>query len=214
MLHLGGLPTWHRYKESACQCRRCEFDSWVGKIPWRRKWQPIPVFLPEESDGQRSLEDYSPQCRKSWTWLSDRTCTHMPTPSGAVLPKPLVTCSTPLRAASFPVGREGPSPLPAFIHRELANKKCGTKFSEAWASHCYHREETNKLPMNKTNGKKNTLNWRGFLSEIQRGKVKFWLWRSNPGPVTWPDQVSSPFGIHLYFLGVKMGTGQIPNTRG
>ena len=108
MLHLGGLPTWHRCKESACQCRRCEFDSWVGKIPWRRKWQPIPVFLPEESDGQRSLEDYSPQCRKSWTWLSDRTCTHMPTPSGAVLPKPLVTCSTPLRAASFPVGREGP----------------------------------------------------------------------------------------------------------
>jgi len=34
------------------------FDSWVGKIPWRRKWQPIPVFLPGESLGQRSLMGY------------------------------------------------------------------------------------------------------------------------------------------------------------
>ena len=42
-------------KESACQCRRPGFDPWVGKIPWRRKWQPTPVFLPGESHGQRSL---------------------------------------------------------------------------------------------------------------------------------------------------------------
>ena len=34
------------YKESACQCSRYEFNPWVGKIPWRRKWQPTPVFLP------------------------------------------------------------------------------------------------------------------------------------------------------------------------
>ena len=40
---------------------RCVFDSWVGKIPWRRAWQPTPVFLPGESDGQSSLEGYSPQ---------------------------------------------------------------------------------------------------------------------------------------------------------
>ena len=33
-------------KESACQCRRHGFDPWVGKILWRRKWQPTPVFLP------------------------------------------------------------------------------------------------------------------------------------------------------------------------
>ena len=41
-------------KESACQCRRlkrCGFDLWVGKIPWRRKQQPIPVFSPGESHG-------------------------------------------------------------------------------------------------------------------------------------------------------------------
>ena len=36
------------------------FDPWVGKIRWRREWQPIPVFFPGESHGQRSLEGYSP----------------------------------------------------------------------------------------------------------------------------------------------------------
>ena len=48
-------------KESTCQCRRCGFDPWVGKIPWRKKWQPTPVFLPGQSHEQRSLEGYSPQ---------------------------------------------------------------------------------------------------------------------------------------------------------
>ena len=54
-------------KESACQCRRCKglgFDPWVGKIPWRRKWQPTPVFLPENSHGQRSLAGYGPWGQK------------------------------------------------------------------------------------------------------------------------------------------------------
>ena len=43
------LPRWLCGKESTCQCRRCGFDPWIGKIPWRRKWQPTPVFLPGES---------------------------------------------------------------------------------------------------------------------------------------------------------------------
>ena len=34
------------------------FDPWVGKIPWRRAWQPTPVSLPGESHGQRSLVRY------------------------------------------------------------------------------------------------------------------------------------------------------------
>ena len=55
-----GLPRWHIGKESACQCGRCGFDLWVGKIPWRRKWQSTPVFLPGEFHGQRSLAGYSP----------------------------------------------------------------------------------------------------------------------------------------------------------
>ena len=37
---------------SAGTYKRCGFDSWVGKISWRRKWQPTPVFLPGESHGQ------------------------------------------------------------------------------------------------------------------------------------------------------------------
>ena len=59
-----GLPWWLSGKESACQCRRLEFNSWVGKIPWRRKWQPTVVFFPGKSLGQRSLADYSPWGRK------------------------------------------------------------------------------------------------------------------------------------------------------
>ena len=40
------------------------FSPWVGKMPWRRKWQPMPVFLPGESHGQRSLVGYSPWARE------------------------------------------------------------------------------------------------------------------------------------------------------
>ena len=40
------FPGGSMVKKSACQCRRCKFDHWIGKIPWRRKWQPTPVFLP------------------------------------------------------------------------------------------------------------------------------------------------------------------------
>ena len=47
------------------------FDPQVGKIPWRRKWQITPVFLPWKSHGQRSLVGYSPWVGKSWTWYSD-----------------------------------------------------------------------------------------------------------------------------------------------
>ena len=46
-------------KESAFKCRRHRFSTWVWKIPWRRKWQPTPVFLPRKSHGQRSLAGYS-----------------------------------------------------------------------------------------------------------------------------------------------------------
>ena len=54
-----GLSQWLNGKESACQCRRHKFDPWVRKIPWRRKWQPTPVFLPGKSHRQRSLVGYT-----------------------------------------------------------------------------------------------------------------------------------------------------------
>jgi len=68
-----GFPCWLSGKESSCQCRRLKFNLWVKKIPWRRKWQSIPVFLPGKSHGQRSLAGYSPWGHKSQTRLSDKT---------------------------------------------------------------------------------------------------------------------------------------------
>ena len=46
-------------QEIICNAGDCEFDPWVGKIPWRRKWQSTPVLLPGKSHGQRSLVRYS-----------------------------------------------------------------------------------------------------------------------------------------------------------
>ena len=40
------------------RCKRHEFDPWLGKIPWRRDWQPTLVLLPIKSHGQRSLAGY------------------------------------------------------------------------------------------------------------------------------------------------------------
>ena len=56
----GWLPWCLRQYRICLWCRRPEFDSWVGKIPWRRQWQPILVFLPREFHGQRSLVGYIP----------------------------------------------------------------------------------------------------------------------------------------------------------
>ena len=46
------------------KCGRCRFDLWVGNIPWRRKWQPTPVFLPLKSHGQRSLVGSIGVCKR------------------------------------------------------------------------------------------------------------------------------------------------------
>ena len=72
-------------KESACQCRRLRrwrLSPWVGKVSWRRVWQPTPAFLPGKSHGQRSLVGYSPWGFEEWDmteWLkiSMHTHTHM-----------------------------------------------------------------------------------------------------------------------------------------
>ena len=63
-----GLPWWLSGKEPACQCRRHKrhrFDPWVRKIPWRRKRQPTPVFLPGKFQGWRNLASYSPWGRRA-----------------------------------------------------------------------------------------------------------------------------------------------------
>ena len=57
------------------QADACRIDPRVRKIPWRRKWQPTPLFLPGESHGQRNLEGYSPwSCKESDT--TEQLSTH------------------------------------------------------------------------------------------------------------------------------------------
>ena len=51
---VSGLPRWLSGTETTCQCKRHRRWSWIRKIPWRRKWQPTPVFLPRKSYGQKS----------------------------------------------------------------------------------------------------------------------------------------------------------------
>ena len=67
MYMYGWLPRWLRVKEFTCPCRRCRFDPWVRKIPWRRKWQPLQYFcLENPTDRERSLAGYSPWgCKES-----------------------------------------------------------------------------------------------------------------------------------------------------
>ena len=66
-------------KEPVCQCRRCErcwFDPWVGKVLWRRKWQPTPVFFPGGSPGQRILAGCSPRGRQESDTTGQLTLSH------------------------------------------------------------------------------------------------------------------------------------------
>ena len=76
-----GFPGVASCTEPIHQCRRHNrhrFDSWVEKIPWRRAWQPTPLFLPGESHGQRSLAGYSPEghTESDTTEVTERTCMH------------------------------------------------------------------------------------------------------------------------------------------
>ena len=63
MVKNSSATRWSSGKESACQGRRhnsCNFDPWVRKIPWTRKWQLTPIFLSGNFHGHRSLAGYSP----------------------------------------------------------------------------------------------------------------------------------------------------------
>ena len=53
-----------RWLRICLQCKRPWFSPWVGNMPWRREWQPTPVFLPGKSHGQRKPVGYSPWCCK------------------------------------------------------------------------------------------------------------------------------------------------------
>ena len=73
------FPGGVRDKEPTYQCRRCKrlgFNPRVGKIAWRKAWQPNPVFLPGEPHGQRSLAGYSPQVCKELDMTEGTQHTH------------------------------------------------------------------------------------------------------------------------------------------
>ena len=87
--------------KNCLQCRRTEFNPWLGKIPWRRKWQPTPVFLPGQFHGQRTLVDCSTRsCKESDTTerlsvfqvINNESCSFLQYPPpipGCQLPGPL-----------------------------------------------------------------------------------------------------------------------------
>ena len=83
---IGGFSGGSAYnKEPNCQYRRrkrCGLNPCVRKMPWRRKWQTTPIFLPGESHGQRILAGYSPwRCRVKHNWTNTHTHTHTHTHS-------------------------------------------------------------------------------------------------------------------------------------
>ena len=103
----GGFPGGTSGKELATQCWRCKkhaFDPWVRKIPWRRAWQPTPVFSPGESRGQRNLAG-SLQCHKELDTieLTERARMHTHTHTEVMERPPF--CNSGLSLKGFPMDR-------------------------------------------------------------------------------------------------------------
>ena len=74
------FPGYASGGESACQCGRCRrlrFSPWVKKIPWRRKWQPTPVFLPGKFMDRRAWQATVYEVTKSQTKLSNQAHTQV-----------------------------------------------------------------------------------------------------------------------------------------
>ena len=135
------LPRRHSGKEFSCQCRRHNrrrFDPWVGKMPWRRKGQPTPVFLPRKFHGQRSLAGYksigSQRVRHNWA------CTHMQKPTRPSLIKQTSIISAAAAAKSLqscltlcdPIDGSPPgSPVPGILQARTLEWDA-ISFSNAW----------------------------------------------------------------------------------
>ena len=80
-----GFPWWLRWKRIHLPCRRPRFYPWMGKIPSRRKWQPIPIFFSGEFLGQRRLGGSRPWGHKEsdtteWLMLSITSCSVLTCP--------------------------------------------------------------------------------------------------------------------------------------
>ena len=75
-MHINGVSQVVHWLRIQVQCRRLGFDTWVRKIPWRRKLQPIPLFLPGEFHCQRSLMGYHPWSHKE-SDITEHECSHI-----------------------------------------------------------------------------------------------------------------------------------------
>ena len=109
----GFLGSW-AVKEYSCQCRSCGFHLWVGKIPWRGKWQPTPVFMPGKSQKQRSLVGSSPWGRKeSDNWPTNTHTWYL------VQNRYLSVAATGLILSLIMDVTLGPSPAAGILFRQL-----------------------------------------------------------------------------------------------
>ena len=77
-IYVYGLPWWLRWESICLQCGRPRFNPWVGKISWKRKWQPTPIFFPRKSHGWRNLVGYSPWChRVGYHWATSLSLSYI-----------------------------------------------------------------------------------------------------------------------------------------
>ena len=131
------LPWWLSGKEPTCQRRRDGFYSSVGKIPWRRKWQPIPVFLAGKSHGGHKGLDTTSRlnvnpCRTLWIYLKNTVILHLlnlETPCCSKIPYMLVISgfqnqlSRYPRAFRIPPGTRPVQPLSRQIQNTVFHNK-------------------------------------------------------------------------------------------
>ena len=117
-----GIPRWLSGKESAWQCERCRFHPWMGRIPWRRRQQPAPVFLPGKCHGQRSLAGYSPWGHKDSDTSEGLSTQQMSQkrafPSGSVVENPPANITkeeTEAPSHTLPQGNGRPSGEPGSV---------------------------------------------------------------------------------------------------
>ena len=119
-----GFPGGSMGKESACKCkrhRRCGFNPWVGKIPWRRAWQFHSSILAGESHGQRSLVVYSPWGRKESGTMTVTTRIHINTTSPWFLGVSEWQCLTQKHCSSTRFLTFDLFPLPIFLNILIRN---------------------------------------------------------------------------------------------
>ena len=89
-LYISPRNTLVAQRVKSLQCGRNRFDPWVGKIPWRRKWQPTALFLSRKSHGRRSLAGYSPWgCKELDT--TEETSLHIYHQNSDPTEKPVIT---------------------------------------------------------------------------------------------------------------------------